>query len=420
MTSIARHGVRDARAARSGRAPRCRPGRRYSQGQGPVRARPRCGGPFRVRRRTRPTFPLAAGGTAFGLELHPGSTAPPWTCSTAPTARGGVRRPRARREAPAATAGRVAAGRDDAGGSAAADRRLPRRRERAGRPAAGSARPGAAQPRRPRLLLHGPLAPLLHRRRPPGLAGQERRPLRPVPDLLRTLKDGSELVLLRESPGMLGRRRTAAGDPDLPRLPDTVARLVCFTVLTRTRRGRTKTAAIRVLTTLLDPGAVPAGEIAALYAARWQVETAFLHLKKTVRGAGRALRGRSAALARQEAWALLLVHNMIAALAADAAVTAGPDPPPRSPSPPCCPSPATRSPPTPAAATADKRPTSGGAPARPAAPPSSPSPPSRAADRNEPPEAPPPNAANGPTEEADYDLTIVPSNLPKADISPRT
>jgi hypothetical protein len=48
-----------------------------------------------------------------------------------------------------------------------------------------------------------------------------------------------------------------------------------------------------------------------------------LHLKKTARGPGRALRGRSAALARQEAWALLLVHNMIAALAAEAAVTAG-------------------------------------------------------------------------------------------------
>src|SRR6266704_3232444 len=140
---------------------------------------------------------------------------------------------------------------------------------------------------------------------------------------LRTLKDGSELVLLRESGNMLGRRRKEAGDRTLPRLAGTVARLVCFTVLTRTRRGRTKTAAIRVLTTLLDPGAFPAAEIAALYAARWQVETAFLHLKKTVRGGGRALRGRSAALARQEAWALLLVHNMIAALAAEAAVTAG-------------------------------------------------------------------------------------------------
>jgi hypothetical protein len=235
---------------------------------------------------------------------------------------------------------------------------------------------------------------------------------------LRTLKDGSELVLLRESGNMLGRRRKEAGDRTLPRLAGTVARLVCFTVLTRTRSGRTKTAAIRVLTTLLDPDAFPAAEIAALYAARWQVETAFLHLKTTVRGAGRALRGRSAALARQEAWALLLVHNMVAALAAEAAVTAGAglaavsftavlslarehvaaDT--------CC-------------RHCGQRPTSGGGPrarltSAIAAQPRNRQDRKRTSGRT--------TAERGkwPTEEADYDLTIVPSNLPKADTSPRT
>jgi Transposase DDE domain len=73
---------------------------------------------------------------------------------------------------------------------------------------------------------------------------------------------------------------------------------------------------IRLLTTLLDPGLYPAGQIAALYQKRWLIEIAFLHLERTVRGTGRVLRGRSAALARQETWALLLAHNMIAALAA--------------------------------------------------------------------------------------------------------
>jgi len=140
---------------------------------------------------------------------------------------------------------------------------------------------------------------------------------------LKTLADGSELVLVKESRTMLCTRRREAGDPALPRLPATVARLVCFTVVTRTRSGRAKATAVRVLTTLLDPDAFPARDIAALYAARWQVETAFLHLKKTVRGAGRVLRGRSPELARQEAWALLLVHNMTAALAAGAAAAAG-------------------------------------------------------------------------------------------------
>jgi hypothetical protein len=142
---------------------------------------------------------------------------------------------------------------------------------------------------------------------------------------IKALPDGSELVLVRESGSMLGKRRREHGDKSLPRLPDTVARLVSFTVTTRTAR-RVKTSVIKVLTTLLDHGEFPAPEIAALYAERWQIEIAYLHLKKTVKGTGRVLRGRSAALARQEAWALLLVHNMTATLGARAAGLAGLDP----------------------------------------------------------------------------------------------
>jgi hypothetical protein len=142
---------------------------------------------------------------------------------------------------------------------------------------------------------------------------------------LKALTDGSELVLLRESASMLAQRRRENKDKTLPRLPDTIARLVSFTICARTAR-RVKTTTIKVLTTLLDPGAFPASEIAALYSERWQVEIAYLHLKKTIKGTGRVLRGRSAALARQETWALLLVHNMTATLAARAAGQAGLDP----------------------------------------------------------------------------------------------
>jgi hypothetical protein len=142
---------------------------------------------------------------------------------------------------------------------------------------------------------------------------------------IKTLPDGSELVLLRESGAMLGKRRRDSGDKTLPRLPDTIARLVSFTITTRTAR-RVKTSVIKVLTTLLDPQEFPASEIAALYAHRWQIEIAFLHLKKTVKGTGRTLRGRSVTLARQEAWALLLIHNMTATIAVRAAAQAGIDP----------------------------------------------------------------------------------------------
>jgi Transposase DDE domain/Insertion element 4 transposase N-terminal len=140
---------------------------------------------------------------------------------------------------------------------------------------------------------------------------------------LETLKDGSELVLLRESSSMRTHRRKNAGDRTLPYLPYTVARLVCFTIVTRARSGRTKTTQIRLLTTLLDPDLYPAAELAALYGKRWIIEIAFLHLKRTVRGTGRALRARSPEPARQEAWALLLAHNLIAGLAARAAALTG-------------------------------------------------------------------------------------------------
>jgi len=230
------------------------------------------------------------------------------------------------------------------------------------------------------------------------------------------LKDDSELVLLRESDGMRGRRRKAAGDPALPSLPDTVARLVCFTVLTCTRSGRTRTAQIRLLTTLLDPDLCPAAELPALYQKRWLIEVAFFHLKKTVRGTGRVLRGRSGALVRQESWALLLAHNMIASLAARAASAAGLSPGhitftavlslAR------------------AAVTADaccphcgKRPARGNAPLAALDAAIIALPPGRAGRQR----------TSGRTaaerrkwisEPADYTLTIVPSNLPKTDVSP--
>src|SRR5229473_1815282 len=93
---------------------------------------------------------------------------------------------------------------------------------------------------------------------------------------LRTLPDGSELVMLHESDGMRARRRRQAGDPAAARLPDTTARLVTFTVTARTRSGRTKTTLLRVLATLLDHEAYPARDIAALYAERWQIEIGHL------------------------------------------------------------------------------------------------------------------------------------------------
>ena len=183
-----------------------------------------------------------------------------------------------------------------------------------------------AQPRRPRLLLHGPLAPVLRHRRPPGLARQERREIRPAQDPqdpARRLRAGHAARIGRHAhPAQARNRRPRArngsrtpppGSSPSPSPPRPAA------------AGR-RPPVMRVLTTLLDHEAYPAREIAVLYAERWQIEIAFLHLKRTVRGPRRPLRGQSPELARQEAWALLLIHNITATAAARAAGSAGLDP----------------------------------------------------------------------------------------------
>lgn len=111
--------------------------------------------------------------------------------------------------------------------------------------------------------------------------------------VIEVLSDGSSHVRLRESNSMLSRRRAAAGDPELPRLPDTIARLVEFDLLVVDERGRTRRSRFRILTTLLDHRAFSAKQIAALYAQRWQVELVYHRIKVSLRGSGVVLRGHT-------------------------------------------------------------------------------------------------------------------------------
>jgi hypothetical protein len=144
--------------------------------------------------------------------------------------------------------------------------------------------------------------------------------------VMTVLTDGSVLVRLRESASMLARRRSAAGDPTLPRLPDTIARLVEFDVTVTDGHGRARRSRFRVLTTLLDHRAYPAAQIAAVYAQRWQVEVVYYRIKVTLRGPGVVLRGQNPALARQEIWGLLVIYNALCDLATRTAVSLALDP----------------------------------------------------------------------------------------------
>lgn len=68
---------------------------------------------------------------------------------------------------------------------------------------------------------------------------------------------------------------------------------------------------VRLLTDLLDPGAWPAEELAALYHERWEVESAFRQLKTFQRGKAEVLRSVSPELVRQEIWAHLTLHHCL-------------------------------------------------------------------------------------------------------------
>src|SRR5829696_7977453 len=82
----------------------------------------------------------------------------------------------------------------------------------------------------------------------------------------------------------------------------------------------------RLVTTILDPAAAPAAELAALCHERWEIEGALAELKTHLRGARMVLRSKTPELVRQEFWGLLLAHFAVRGLMHEAALRADEDP----------------------------------------------------------------------------------------------
>ena len=82
----------------------------------------------------------------------------------------------------------------------------------------------------------------------------------------------------------------------------------------------------RLVTTIFDPAAAPAAELAALYHERWEIEGALAELKTQLRGARMVLRSKTPELVRQEFWGLLLAHFAVRGLMHEAALRADEDP----------------------------------------------------------------------------------------------
>ena len=75
----------------------------------------------------------------------------------------------------------------------------------------------------------------------------------------------------------------------------------------------------RLVTSLLDPQAAPALELAALYHERWEVESVFDEFKTHMRSTSTVLRSKTPELVEQELWGLLLAHFAVRQLMEQAA-----------------------------------------------------------------------------------------------------
>jgi hypothetical protein len=82
----------------------------------------------------------------------------------------------------------------------------------------------------------------------------------------------------------------------------------------------------RLLTTIVDPEAAPAQELAALYPERWEIETSLDELKTHLRGSRIQLRSKTPDLVKQEFYALMMAHFAIRGLMHEAALKEGIDP----------------------------------------------------------------------------------------------
>jgi transposase IS4-like protein/DDE family transposase len=81
-----------------------------------------------------------------------------------------------------------------------------------------------------------------------------------------------------------------------------------------------------LITTITDPGAASAQELAEAYCQRWEEETSYDQLKTHLRGPGAVLRSKSPDMVRQEIYGYLLTHHAISALICQAATEADIDP----------------------------------------------------------------------------------------------
>jgi hypothetical protein len=162
-----------------------------------------------------------------------------------------------------------------------------------------------------------------------------------VTGLLRSLHQGMIVLLDRglsgnvllaavtgTGAGFLARLSASRKPPVLRRLPDgsflsvlggVKVRIIECQITISTTAG-TQTGIYRLATTLLDHHRYPAFEMVTLYHQRWEIESAYFEIKKTMLGR-RVLRARTLPGITQEIYALLTVYQVIRIAITDATGT---------------------------------------------------------------------------------------------------
>jgi Insertion element 4 transposase N-terminal/Transposase DDE domain len=113
--------------------------------------------------------------------------------------------------------------------------------------------------------------------------------------------------------------------PHKARITVRVVEYTVHTTAERTEGTTTESSELFCLiSTLLDPAAAPAEELAELYARRWTSETIYRAIKVEQRGGRPAtLRSNSPEMVAQELWAMLCVYQAVRHLATDSATENG-------------------------------------------------------------------------------------------------
>lgn len=132
-------------------------------------------------------------------------------------------------------------------------------------------------------------------------------------DLLWRAKGNAVLPVLERYGDGSFRSEIVATEDKRARTNVTAVRVVEYTI---SDPGRPQAGGVkyRLLTTILDPSAAPAGELAAVYAERWEIENTLDELKIHQRGPRVVLRSKTPDGVRQETYGYLCVHYAIRAL----------------------------------------------------------------------------------------------------------